>query len=33
MLEDCKNALERWGGVHVLIDRWLDQRRQLLVSL
>ena len=32
MLEDCKNALERWGGVHVLIDRWLDQRRQLLVS-
>ncbi|TVP43992.1 MAG: sigma D regulator [Halomonas sp.] len=32
MLEDCKNALERWGGVHVLIDRWLDQRRQLLIS-
>ncbi|MCL5427347.1 MAG: sigma D regulator [Gammaproteobacteria bacterium] len=32
MLEDCKNALERWGGVHVLIDRWLDQRRHLLVS-
>ncbi|EHJ91149.1 Rsd/AlgQ family anti-sigma factor [Vreelandella boliviensis] len=32
MLEDCKNALERWGGVHTLIDRWLDQRRQLLVS-
>ena len=32
MLEDCKNALERWGGVHTLIDRWLDQRRHLLVS-
>lgn len=32
MLEDCKNALERWGGVHNLIDRWLDQRRQLLIS-
>tara|TARA_R100000900_G_C3282775_1_gene154087 strand:- start:34 stop:642 length:609 start_codon:yes stop_codon:yes gene_type:complete len=32
MLEDCKNALERWGGVHSLIDRWLDQRRALLVS-
>ncbi|WP_018915522.1 sigma D regulator [Vreelandella zhanjiangensis] len=32
MLEDCKNALERWGGVHSLIDRWLDQRRSLLVS-
>lgn len=32
MLEDCKNALERWGGVHQLIDRWLDQRRELLVN-
>ena len=32
MLEDCKNALERWGGVHLLIDRWLDQRRHLLIS-
>ncbi|MDR5903149.1 MULTISPECIES: sigma D regulator [Halomonas] len=32
MLEDCKSALERWGGVHKLIDRWLDQRRELLVD-
>ncbi|KPQ25510.1 MULTISPECIES: Rsd/AlgQ family anti-sigma factor [unclassified Halomonas] len=32
MLEDCKNAQERWGGVHTLIDRWLEQRRDLLVS-
>lgn len=32
MLENCKNAQERWGGVHTLIDRWLGQRRQLLVS-
>lgn len=32
MLEDCKNAQERWGGVHSLIDRWLEQRRDLLVS-
>lgn len=32
MLEDCKNAQERWGGVHTLIDRWLEQRRSLLVS-
>ncbi len=32
MLEDCKNALERWGGVHSLIDRWLDERRELLVD-
>ncbi|MGM0702492.1 MAG: sigma D regulator [Pseudomonadota bacterium] len=31
MLEDCKNAQERWGGVHRLIDRWLDERRELLV--
>lgn len=29
MLEDCKTALERWDGVHRLIDRWLDQRREL----
>lgn len=32
MLEDCKSALERWGGVHQLIDRWLDGRRELLVN-
>ncbi|WP_404416565.1 sigma D regulator [Vreelandella aquamarina] len=32
MLEDCKNAQERWGGVHALIDRWLQQRKALLVS-
>ncbi|RCV91823.1 sigma D regulator [Billgrantia montanilacus] len=32
MLEDCKSARERWGGVHQLIDRWLDERRELLVS-
>jgi regulator of sigma D len=32
MLEDCKTAQDRWGGVHVLIDRWLDERRALLVS-
>jgi len=32
MLEDCKSALERWGGVHRLIDRWLDERRDLLVN-
>ncbi len=32
MLEQCKTAKERWGGVHQLIDRWLDERRELLVS-
>lgn len=31
MLESCTNAQERWGGVHQLIDRWLEERRQLLV--
>lgn len=30
MLESCKTAEERWGGVHQLIDRWLDERRQLI---
>ncbi|MHA3025756.1 sigma D regulator [Chromohalobacter israelensis] len=33
MLEDTKTALERWGGVHTLIDRWLEQRRDMLVTL
>lgn len=32
MLEQCRTAKERWGGVHQLIDKWLDQRRELLVS-
>lgn len=31
MLENCKNARERWGGVHQLIDRWLAERQTLLV--
>ncbi|MBZ9538722.1 sigma D regulator [Modicisalibacter tunisiensis] len=31
MLEDCKTAQERWGGVHRLIDRWLEERRVMLV--
>lgn len=32
MLDDCKNAKERWGGVSSLIDRWLDERRAVLVD-
>lgn len=32
MLENCKTAQERWGGVHRLIDRWLDARREMLVA-
>ncbi|WP_299594038.1 sigma D regulator [uncultured Microbulbifer sp.] len=32
MLENCKNAQERWGGVSQIIDRWLHSRQALLVS-
>ena len=32
MLEDCQTALKRWGGVHRLIDRWLEERRVMLNS-
>ncbi|ABD82841.1 sigma D regulator [Saccharophagus degradans] len=31
MLEDCKSAQERWGGVSEIIDRWLQERQQMLV--
>lgn len=30
MLESCQNAQERWGGVHLLIDRWLQERNELV---
>ena len=30
MLESCRNAQERWGGVHKLIDRWLEERQELV---
>lgn len=30
MLEQCLDAHERWGGVNELIDRWLDERKDLL---
>ncbi len=33
MLERCRNAQERWGGVHRLIDRWLEERQTLIQSL
>lgn len=32
MLENCQNAKERWGGVNVIIDRWLHERQDLLVQ-
>lgn len=31
MLEGCKNAQERWSGVHELIDTWLHERQSLIV--
>src|SRR5690606_39419077 len=32
MLESCRNAQERWGGVHLLIDRWLQERHALITA-
>ncbi|MFT6421094.1 MAG: regulator of sigma D, partial [Porticoccus sp.] len=31
MLENCKSAKERWGGVSQLIDQWLEERQEMLV--
>jgi regulator of sigma D len=31
MLEECKSAQERWGGVHRLIDNWLNERQSMIV--
>jgi len=31
MLDKCRNAKERWGGVSEIIDTWLEER-QLLIS-
>jgi regulator of sigma D len=32
MLDSCQNAQERWGGVNLLIDRWLQERRELVMA-
>ncbi|GLS27127.1 sigma D regulator [Marinibactrum halimedae] len=32
MLDNCQSAQERWGGVNDLIDRWLQERQELLVE-
>jgi len=32
MLDSCQNAEERWGGVHKLIDRWLQERQELVTA-
>ncbi|PID43684.1 MAG: sigma D regulator [Proteobacteria bacterium] len=31
MLDNCNNAKERWGGVSEIIDRWLKERKNLIV--
>jgi len=31
MLEGCKNARERWSGVHGMVDKWLHDRQDLIV--
>lgn len=31
MLEHCKDAKERWGGVSHIVDRWLEERQDALV--
>jgi regulator of sigma D len=31
MLESCESAQERWGGVHTIVDKWLNERQELLV--
>ena len=31
MLENCQSAKERWGGVSDIIDRWLQERQDMLV--
>ena len=32
MLERCESAQERFNGVHQLIDRWLNERRKLVMA-
>ncbi|PCJ49399.1 MAG: sigma D regulator [Gammaproteobacteria bacterium] len=32
MLNQLDQAKEKWGGYHSLIDRWLEDRQQLLVN-
>ncbi|UZE96423.1 sigma D regulator [Alkalimarinus alittae] len=31
MLENCRNAKERWGGVSDIVDKWLKERQDLIV--
>jgi len=31
MLERCRNAKELWGGVHELVDAWLNERQEVIL--
>lgn len=31
MLEGCRTAKERWGGVSDIVDHWLNRRQELIV--
>jgi regulator of sigma D len=31
MLDNCKTSEERWLGVQALVNRWLDDRQELIV--
>jgi regulator of sigma D len=32
MLENCQTLQQHWGGVSEIIDRWLEERREMLVK-
>lgn len=31
MLNQCESAKARWGGVHIVIDKWLKNRQDMIV--
>ena len=32
MLENCNTIKERWGGVSKILDKWLQQRQELIIE-
>lgn len=32
MLDSCTTAQERWGGVNQMVDRWLAERKQVVLE-
>ncbi|MEH6387186.1 MULTISPECIES: sigma D regulator [Pseudomonas] len=32
MLDSCTTAQERWGGVNEMVDRWLAERKQVVLE-